>query len=497
MSTTERRRFTAAGTPTPEAIAEEQELQAMFPGYQGVDPGYIHAGKAALENWWDWKFGLRIHWSLYSIPGNGPESWPLARGPFATPQFRAQYEELHKGWYPARFDAGEWCDMMRRAGMKFFTFTTKHHDGFSLYDTQTRIKKRRVHVGADAGKIVDCDLRYSIMETPFRRDIVRELVDAGRQRELGIGLYYSHIDWFDSDFRFDQWNYQGDPSYTRKSDPAGFGRMIQRHRQQVRELCTHYGKLDMFSFDMWFPDGSGVFPDLVETVKMARQLQPEMLIRHRGIGAYGDYLTPERTVPDNPDATIDGCPPTDGSKPRFEKKPWKVIYPGSKHFSHVWDDEYAPASWIVESLVDVVAKGGNFQLGYGPGPDGAWAPEIIHRLDEIGAWLGIYGEAIYGTRPYRVAKEGSNLRFTRSKDGKYVYVFVLRWPEAPFSGGPLKIASVRARPGSAVTMPGLDHAFTYAQDEKALTIDIPEWFKDPAKRPTSLVQVFRVETERP
>ena len=176
------KRFDAAGRPTPEALADEQDLQARYPGYRGVDADYVHAGSEALERWWDKKFGIRIHWSLYSITGNGPESWPLHMPETGTPEFRQQYEELYKWWNPSRYNADEWCDLFVRAGLKFFSFTTKHHDGFSMYDTQTRVKKRRIHTGPDAGKIVDCDLRYSIMESPFKRDIVRELTDAARRR---------------------------------------------------------------------------------------------------------------------------------------------------------------------------------------------------------------------------------------------------------------------------------------------------------------------------
>ena len=472
------RRIDEAGRPTDEARRDESALQEIYPGYRGVDDDYVHAGTAALERWWDLKFGIRIHLSLYAITGTGPESWPLTRpGQGASPAFREQYEELSKWWNPTRFDAGAWADLFVRAGLKFFTFTTKHHDGFSMYDTKTRVKRRRVHAGVDAGAIVDCDLAYGIMESPCGRDLTRELVDAARARGLRVGLYYSHIDWFDADFRIDEWNYQRDPSYTRASDPAGYARMIARHREQIRELCTDYGEVDLLSLDMHFPDDAPVRDDIVETIKMARRLQPEMLIRRRGIDPYGDYRTPERVVPDDPTSPAAGL-----------DMPWQVIYPGSKHFSHVWSDEYKPASWIVSNLIDIASKGGNFQVGYGPGPDGTFDPGIVRELEATGEWLAVNGEGIYATRPRRIYKEGERVRYTRSKDKSTVYAFVLADEDgkAPHD---VELTSVRARDASPVTMLGSARPLSYAQDDRALRIKFPE------ELPCAHAWAFKIEVE--
>jgi alpha-L-fucosidase len=495
------KQFAETGLPTSEAQAEERRLQEQYPAYRGVDDAYVHAGVEALERWHDWKFGLRIHWGLYAITGNGPESWPLSAmyGNKGDPDFREQYEQLAPWWNPSGFDADAWTDMMVRAGLKYFTFTTKHHDGFSMFDTHARVRRRRIHCGPHAGQIADCDLRYSIMETPFGRDIVRELVAAGQQRGLGIGLYYSHIDWFDCDFRIDQWNHQRDAQYTPQNDPAGFARMIARHREQIRELCTNYGPIDLLSLDMRLPDRDrpralpewdvcdespyGIWPALADTVRMARRLQPRMLLRDRGIGPYGDYSSPERTIPGNLQALA------------ALQAPWKVIYPGGKHFSHNWQDQYRPAEWIVSTLVDITAKGGSFQIGYGPMPDGCWAPGIVRRLEQVGAWLAIHGEGIYGTRPYRVFGEDDVVRYTRTKDYRHVYAFVLQWPQTPVFRGRLRLASVRARPGSAIHLLGLEHDFAYQQDDEALTIELPEWLADPARRPSSMACAFKIEAD--
>ncbi|MBI5831504.1 MAG: alpha-L-fucosidase [Armatimonadetes bacterium] len=481
-------RYDEHGTPTPEAWAEELALRERYAGYQGADDDYLHAGREALERWWDRKFGIRIHWSVYCLPANGPESWPLTRpadSHIASPAtFRAQYEELYRCFCPAAFDAGAWCDLFRRAGLRFFSFTTKHHDGFSLYDTRTRVRRRRVHTGPRAGQIVDCDLAYSVAETPFGRDIVGELVAAGRARDLGISLYFSHIDWFDADFRIDDWNYQRDPAYTPDSDPAGFARLAARHRAQLLELCTNYGPIDQISLDMNFPDNGrrhGLREQIVETVKQIRRLQPQVLLRDRGIQPYGDYCTPERTVP---------ADPHDPSS--THGLPWKVIFPGSDHFSYVWGDRYKPASWLIENLVDIVAKGGLFQVGYGPGPSGAWDAEVVAVLEQVGDWLAVNGRGIYATRPYRVFADGPNIRYTQSKDGASVWAFVTDWQSSAAS---LRLRQVRARAGSAVRMLGLDHVFTWRADEQGMVIDIPAWFADPDQRPCQTVYAFEIEPE--
>jgi alpha-L-fucosidase len=365
-----------------------------------------------------------------------------------------------------------------------------------MFDTKVKVKRRLIHTGLDAGKVVDCNLRYSITEGSFGRDVCGELVKAARSRDLKIGLYFSHIDWFDSDFRCDQWNYQLDKRYTRESTPKAFERMIRRHREQLLELCSNYGKIDLLSLDMGFPGTTpelreklrmiqnvpecqgvenGLRDELIQTVKMLRHLQPEMMIRRRGIDPYGDYFTPERAIPE------------DNQSQRL--MPWKAIYPGGKHFSFQWDDDYKPASWIIRNLIDIVAKGGNMQIGYGPGPDGRWPSETAQRIRNVGHWLKTYGEGIYATRPYKTYKEGEHIRFTRDKDNKTVYAFVMNWLDGIKE---LELKSVRPAAGSPITVPGINQEFKYRQDSESLKIEIPSWFAPDKEHPESNSFAFKI-----
>jgi alpha-L-fucosidase len=458
-------------------------------------PEYQWAPASAYEAFRDIKFSIRIHWGIYSIWHRGPESWPFLPMSFED---RQTYNNLYKTWNPAGFDGDAWMAAFKESGMEMFTFTTKHHEGFSMFDTKTRVKSRTNWTAAGGPKIESCDLAYSIMETPFRRDIVKELCDAAHKRDIKIDFYFSHPDWYDADFRpyvthplqvpsSAEWMTQADLGMTRQRlgnhavivpDPtdAEVKRMMERHRAQLVELLTNYGKIDMMCLDMWL--GPRVWPELQKTVLEMRKIQPNVMLRNRGIGNYGDYYTPERVVP--------------GSQETSDR-PWFTIYPLGTDFSYDPDAaKYKGTQWIVRNLADAVAKGGGFQVGVGPSAHGEFHPEALRQMKGAGAWLKVNGEAIYATRPREgtLWSEGERIRYTRSKDRRFVYAILTEWP-----GTQVVLKTVRPKAGSKVTLLGSRGDLPWKFDSaQGTTVTLPENLQQVGNRPCDYAWSLKFET---
>ena len=459
--------------------------------------GYHSASPNAYEAFQDMKFGLRIHWGIYSIWHRGAESWPFLQMTFDD---RRKYNELYKTWNPSGFDANSWMDTFRDSGMKMFAFTTKHHEGFSMFDTRTRVKSRASWTALGGPKTEPCDLAYSIMETPFRRDILKELCDAAHKRDIKIDLYFSHPDWYDADFRpyvahplqvpsSAKLLMQRDLDMIRRTygarardvivpDPsdAEVKRMMQRHRAQLVELLTNYGKIDMICLDMWL--GPRVWPELRKTIMKLRELQPDVMLRDRGIGNYGDYYTPERVVP--------------GSKEASDK-PWFCINPLGTDFSYEADAaKYKGTEWIVQNLADTVAKGGGLMIGVGPSSHGEFHPEAVRQMKGAGSWLKVNGEAIYATRPRDGThwSGGDAIRYTRSKDHRFVYAIMTKWP-----GRQVTLKTVRPRPNSEITLLGSNAPLQWSFDSsQGTTITFPENLYQSANRPCEYAWSLKIQT---
>ncbi|MGH8019930.1 MAG: alpha-L-fucosidase [Opitutaceae bacterium] len=317
------------------------------------------------------KFGLFIHWGLYSIPAGywkgqrvaSLGEWIMKRTPIPV----AEYEQLAAQFNPVKFDADAWAQLAQDAGMKYVVLCAKHHDGFALFKSE-----------ASPYNVVDA--------TPFRRDIVKELAEACARRGLRFGVYYSQSqDWHEPAGAGNDWDF---PSDEEKNRNGSFGHYLQtKSEPQVRELLSNCGPLALIWFDTPIMMDKG---DRAERfIKLVRELQPNCLINGR-LGAPGDYVS-----------TGDNQVPT-----RDVGKPWEV--PAT--LNHTWgfrkdDHNWKPATELVFKLVDIVSKGGNYLLNVGPTAEGIIPETSQINLRVVGEWLRRNGESIYGAQPSPFGEE--------------------------------------------------------------------------------------------
>ena len=362
--------------------------------------------------WWqDLKFGLLMHWGPYSQWGvveswsicPEDEDWCTRRGPYSKNYYDyvQAYENLGKTFNPVKFNPQKWAEAAAAAGMKYMVFTTKHHDGFSMFDTKLT------------------DYRITGPDCPFaadpRSNVTLEIFNAFREKGMGIGAYFSKPDWHCDDY----WDpyfppVDRNPNYSLKRYPEKWQRYKDFTYGQIRELLTDYGSVDI----LWLDGGwvqkcaDTVLPgwrrqvnqdiDMPAMAAMARSLQPGILVVDRAVeGPDQNYLTPEQRLPEKPLAF-----------------PWETCMTMANSWSYVPGDHYKSVTDLVHLLCKIVSRGGNFLLNVGPGPDGEWAPEAYQRLEGIGAWMKVNSEAIYGSQPIAPYEENGFV-YTQTSDACY------------------------------------------------------------------------------
>ncbi|RCW44350.1 alpha-L-fucosidase [Paenibacillus prosopidis] len=358
-----------------------------------------------LEWFKDQKLGIMMHWGPYSQLGL-VESWALSDedGDWSrdgidwgvdSEELKRQYFDLNKTFNPVRLQPELWAELAAEGGFKYLIFTTKHHDGFCMWDTHTT------------------DYRITGSETPFHThkyaDICKNVFDAFRDKGLAISAYFSKADWH-TPYYWAKGMARGNetwrgPSYDPKQYPWLWEKFVQFTHKQMMELLTKYGRIDVLWLDAgWVRDGGRVPQDirLGELVDRARRIQPWLLSADRTVGGpYENIVTPEQTIPDGPMSV-----------------PWESCITLGTSFSFRYEDKYKSLRQVVRILMEVVAKGGNLALNVGPQPDGRLPEGAIATIKELGAWMKTYGEAVYGTRicaPYFT----DGFAFTSKEDNVY------------------------------------------------------------------------------
>lgn len=367
------------------------------------------------------RFGMFIHWGLYAIPARG--EWIRSQEEITREAYMRYFEEFN----PSAYNPRDWARQAKAAGMKYMVLTAKHHDGFCLWDTDTTdFKATRTHCG---------------------RDLIREYVDAVRAEGLKVGLYYSLLDWYHEDYP-----HYGDRQHPMRNHPeySNEGRVWERYvaymHEQVRELCSRYGQIDLLWFDFSYDDLVGEKWGATQLVDMVRSLQPQVIIDNRleasgqGFGSlasghptpyHGDFVSPEQIIPPEGISDVYGNPLY-----------WEACITMNNHWGYCGtDQEFKPAAMLIRKLVECVSKGGNLLLNVGPDANGRIPAQSQEILRHIGTWMEKNAASIYGCGRAEGLPKPDFGRYTRKGQHLYYHLYENAVGPMPLPG--LKEAEIK------------------------------------------------------
>jgi alpha-L-fucosidase len=415
--------FLAATGPTGHAQAPKAAPAPLATGAQSASPlpAETAAQKEARLAWWtDARFGMFIHWGLYAQPAR--HEWVKKYERITN----ADYQKYFDAFDPDLYDPREWARQAKRAGMKYAVITAKHHEGFCLFDS----------------KFTD----YKATLTPARRDLLKAWVDAFHAEGLRVGFYYSLLDWHHPSYTIDR-NHPQSATTDEEYDALNKGRDMAVYRQyvkdQVRELLTNYGKIDILWLDYSCPSGKHgkgrADWDSINLLKMVRELQPGIIVNDRldllDVPGGWDFRSPEQFKP------------AEWVKVNGVRVPWETC----QTFSGSWGYYRDETSWkdpkqLIELLIDTVSKGGNLLMNVGPTARGMFDQRAQDRLAAFGKWMALNGRSIYGaTQAPDTFKAPANSLLTYNPQTRRLYVHLLAWPMGE------------------VVLPGYDGKVGYAQ----------------------------------
>jgi alpha-L-fucosidase len=351
--------------------------------------------------WWtEARFGMFIHWGLYAMPSRGV--WSMSRESVTEENYQKYYELFD----PDLFDPREWAHVAKEAGMKYFVITTKHHEGFCLWDS----------------KYTD----FKVTKTPYGKDLIKPMLKAFRDEGIRVGFYYSLLDWHHADYPVDRRHPMRDnKEFREKTKNRDIRKYAEYVHNQVRELLTDFGQIDCLFMDFSFPGEDGKGRDDWQSEKllgMIRKLQPNIIINDRldllDMPGGWDYRTPEQFKP------------RDWIKIDGKRVPWETCQTFSGHWGYDRDE----ATWkstrqLLVLLIETVSKGGNLLLNVGPTARGTFDDRAMNRLKEIGEWMKLNSRSIYGcTQAPENFKTPENCLLTYDPSKNRLYVHVLDWP---------------------------------------------------------------------